>query len=327
MAMGYQGFVDFSTDGSEVVLATAASINMMLEPLTSEASWGAGWYNASTAHYADMAIRYEGSIEIEFQMRLWSIIRDWVIEDRVNPISARISPDGTKIYTYTKNVSASPPTGLFNTSCSFNTSEGSFLNCSLGALALDRTTGAGAGYLANQFGEIGNSCEDFGATNPLNPSGTNIDPIPFWKTTAGLYVVTSGWKPGDAGTEFQEGAEAVDWEVSVNQSQIMVNTCNGKRTLSAVLMGRMEATGNLTLFHINGVTDPVLYAETTMFEAEIGHGTAKKKMYLTAVTLEGDDYSLQGPDAVINRSFSMRGLGGRCDSNAIPPFYMVAMGA
>ena len=49
-----------ATGTTSVLLATGASVNLVLEPIYSSAVWGAGWYNAaSSAHYADAAIRYE----------------------------------------------------------------------------------------------------------------------------------------------------------------------------------------------------------------------------------------------------------------------------
>jgi hypothetical protein len=39
--------------------------------------------------------------------------------------------------------------------------------------------------------------------------------------------------------------------------------------------------------------------------------------------VESDDYSIPGPDAVVNRTFSVKGLAGRCNSDiTMPPFIM-----
>jgi len=70
MGMGYQGFAKFYNTGPAgtpiVILTTGASVNLVLEPIYSTSVWGAGWWNAaSTAHYADNAIRYEGNIDFE----------------------------------------------------------------------------------------------------------------------------------------------------------------------------------------------------------------------------------------------------------------------
>ena len=50
-----------------IILATGASVNLVLEPIYSSSVWGAGWYNAGVAHYADAAIRYEGTVDFELQ--------------------------------------------------------------------------------------------------------------------------------------------------------------------------------------------------------------------------------------------------------------------
>jgi hypothetical protein len=39
-----------------------------------------------------------------------------------------------------------------------------------------------------------------------------------------------------------------------------------------------------------------------------------------AAVIESDDYSITGADNITNRSFSIKGLGGRCDnSTTLPP--------
>jgi hypothetical protein len=109
MGMGYQGFVKFYTTGPDqgplTVLATGASVNLVLEPIFSTAVWGAGWYNAAdAAHYADAALRYEGTVDIELQVgpagAVWDFLANFIVANRAYSRSLDISPDGAHLYKY-----------------------------------------------------------------------------------------------------------------------------------------------------------------------------------------------------------------------------------
>ena len=339
-----------------MLLATGASVNLVLEPIYSSAVWGAGWYNAATAaHYADAAIRYEGTVDVEMQLgaggAIWDFLEDWIVTYRAYPKSLDISPDGSRVYQYrtagayhdATTFDTPPVGGAFNTSAGFSTSEGSFLTCSLGVVALYRNEVDPAGgtnfsnysYLLSRKGIIGSDCLVFSTTNPLNPSGTNLNPIPFWRTQAQL--LTGTWAPFSGGALPQTGTQTVEWSVDVSQGTIWLYVCNGSRLPIAALQGPMDVSGSVTLFHQNGVFDPILgptgsgtltspylYAENTWLRVTIatGVGTA---VYLEvpAVVIEGDDYSIPGLEAVVNRVFSIKGLGGRCYlTTVMPPFLM-----
>ena len=148
MGMGYQGFVKFYDAGPAttpiVILTTGASVNLVLEPIYSTSVWGAGWWNAATtAHYADNAIRYEGNVDFELQGgdTIWDLLEDWLIGSRAYPKSIDISPDGARVYEYhtTGAYGANYDLqGAWNTSAGFSTSEGSFVTVSAGVIALDR---------------------------------------------------------------------------------------------------------------------------------------------------------------------------------------------
>lgn len=357
MGMGYQGFAKISKGATDaLLLATGASVNLVLEPIYSTAVWGAGWYNAATsAHYADSAIRYEGNIDIEMQFGasgfIWNWINMWVVQERAYSQYMQISPDGAHVYTYDDADTDPVQGGVWNTSASFSTSEGSFLTCSLGALALNRTDTDPAGgsdfsnytYLSQKFGVIASDCTTLNATNPLNPDGENVNPIPFWRTQAALRTLAGsgiiGWTPFAAGTEIESGLETVEWSIDVTQNQVIVYNCNGNRLPTAVLMGPMDVTGSVVLFNQAGVFDPVLgpgntgtitspylYAMNTIFLVQIddiGHGAGAGYLAMPAVVVEGDDYGIAGQDAVTNRTFNLKGLGGRCDgTQTLPPFVM-----
>ena len=357
MGMGYQGFVKFyktgpATDPS-VLLATGASVNLVLEPIYSSAVWGAGWFNAaSSAHYADAAIRFEGTVDVEMQFGasgvIWDFLEDWIVSYRAYAKSLDISPDGARVYQYRATGayhSTFDTNGAFNTSAGFATSDGSFLTASLGVVCLNRQEVDPAGginftnysYQLQRKGIIGSDCAVFSTTNPLNPGGDNVNPIPFWRTKAQLLTGVYGAPFDASGVLPQVGTETVEWSVDVTQNSIWLYVCNGTRLPIALLQGPMDVTGSVTLFHVNGVFDPILgpthtgtlttpylYAENTWFRVTISGGpSGDVYMEVPAVVIEGDDYSIPGLDAVVNRVFSIKGLGGRCYSNyAIPPFVM-----
>lgn len=358
MGMGYQGFVKFyatgPATGPAVLLATGASVNLVLEPIYSSAVWGAGWFNAaSSAHYADSAIRYEGTVDVEMQKGaagvIWDFLEDWIVSNRAYAKSLDISPDGARVYQYRTAGAYHPTTpdtyGAFNTSAGFSTSEGSFLTASLGVVALTRAEVSPGGgtdfsnytYILQRKGVIGSTCAVFSTTNPLNPSGSNVDPIPFWRTQAQLLTGTpASYAPWTYGTLPQADTQTVEWSVDVTQNSIWLYVCNGSRLPIALLQGPMDVSGSVTLFNQAGVFDPILgpsgtgtitspalYADNTWFRITIAGGVATTYMEVPAVVIESDDYSIAGLDAVTNRVFSIKGMGGRCVSGyAIPPFIM-----
>ena len=347
MGMGYQGYVKFTHDSnSMVVLTTGASVNLVLEPIMSQAVWGAGWYNAATsAHYADNAIRYEGNIDLELQMgdsgNFWLFLRDFIINNRANAHTVEISPDGAHLYKYTA-VANQMDTGAYCTSANFAASEGSFVTCGLGVVALTRTESNPEGgtnyssfsYLNQIEGVIGAESTEVTKTQPLNPDGTNNNPIPYWKSNA--LVCKGTYTTFQTTSLYQAGAEATDWGIDITNNEKILYTCSGVRNPKAVLMGPMGATGNVTLYHPTGIIDPILgdgsntnnnpysTAENTWFVIEIGTGTSGKVyIELPAVVIQADAYNISGADSVTNRAFTFTGMGGRvASSNTLPPCIM-----
>lgn len=357
MGMGYQGFAKFYETGPDttplLVLCTGASVNLVLEPIYSSAVWGAGWYNASTTHYADAAIRFEGNIDFELQggKAIWNFMRNWIIEQRAYSRSLDISPDGSRVYQYHNTTNATYDlNGAWNTSASFNTSEGSFVMVSAGVVALDRNEydadGTGNAfsdytYILQRGGVVGTDCANLASLYPLNPGGGNINPIPFWKTNAAL--CRGSYADGATTPLCDTGLETVEWSIDVSQNNIVLYTCNGTRLPSAMLQGPMDVTGSVVLYNTKGVFDPILgpngtgggysttrpflYAENTWLTIAItGVGASNAYIQVPAVVVESDDYSIAGMDAVTNRTFSIKGLGGRCSSGTpallLPPCYV-----
>ena len=324
-------------------------MNLVLEPIYSTAVWGAGWYNAAmAAHYADAAIRFEGTVDIELQLgaagALWNFVQDWVVDSRAYPKSLDISPDGARVYHYWTSgayKSAYDLYGAWNSSCGLSTSEGSFVTASLGVVSLSRTETDPVGgtnfssysYINQKTGVIAGDCGVLSSTNPLNPSGNNVDPIPFWRTNAQLLRGTYGAPFDASGTVPQAGTQTVEWSVDVTQNHVILYTCSGSRLPTAFLQGPMDATGSVILYNPDGVFDPILgptlagtlttpylYAQNTWFRVTIAHQTGSVYIEVPAVVVESDDYSIAGLDAVTNRTFNIKGLGGRCTgSRTLPP--------
>lgn len=375
MGMGYQGFVKILQAGNSLLLlTTGSSVNLVLEPIYSAAVWGAGWYNApETAHYADNAIRYEGGIDFDLSGLdlLWDFVRTWVVDQRAYSKTVWISPDGAHVYRYIRNLANPLKTGAFCQSCDMNTSADSFVTCSLSMVALTRedVDPAGGTSFSNYtyldvdkgvYGDLVTNPNDFCDTWPLNPEGANINPIPYWRTNANLFRYPAGGgnyqlfgggtnlvDPPVAPTEyFQTGTETVEWSISVNNSTIVLYTCNGDREPTAVLQGAISATGNVTLYNDGGIYDPILgpatggfsltnpylFARNTQFVVQIARGGAfgggassggNVFIELTAPVVEGDEYGIRGQSEVTNRGFTLKGLGGRgCDGSfnyILPP--------
>jgi len=390
MAMGYQGLaqIEINRDGTQgfvPLLIESSSINLVLEPIYSEAIWGAGWYNAATnVNYADNAVRYEGSLDFQLQAsaNIWNLIRDWVIEYRAYSRAARITPDASWVYYYgpSQNTTADyndhgtgtgsdivvnqgrGRMGLWNQGMSLTTSAGSFVTGSLNSVGLFRqvfgpgntnpygvswadpfqqanpdfrtfTSPGEASYIDDRFGISG-------PNNPLNPvhpeynNQPNFDPIPYWRTRA--YLKRYGGVTWDPITIQGIETETVEWSIDQTNNTQVLYTCRGVRGASAVLQGSIDATGSVTLYHPYGLVDPIfgdgsgaydeftpyLTAENTEFTAEIVGTGAGSGDYLTialpAVVVESDDYGIRGQNDVTNRTYGMKGLGGRLLANLDP---------
>lgn len=370
MSLGYQGFARIFTEGQDggdptipgngrLLLCTASSVNLEIEPIYSNAVYGAGWYNApSKAHYADSALSYAGGLSFDFQASsdVWNFIRDWAIEERAWPRSLSISPDGQNIYQYfvSDNSDNALPYGpgigaVFNnkgawcSSLSLTTSQGSAVQATANVMAIFRTIGAGGtNYIDNRTGFILGTGSNVTTLRPLNPGQANIDPIPFWKTNANLYVVANDYNPL-AGTPTPTQAvqtsgnttpETIQWSVDLTNNTLKLYTMNGTRFPSAVLQGAIDATGSVELFDSAfGVYDPVTTgrtAENTMFRVRI-RTNAESAMTPTyvyvdmpAVVINSDDFGLKGQSDPVTRTFSLQGLGLRLDGsdNVYPPLFM-----
>lgn len=314
-------------------------------------------------------------IELQASQGIWNAIRDWAIEQRAWPRSLDISPDGQSLYHYWVGTLSdlNTPTTLtpnpygpgvgshfdVNSNCgawvqsmNFNTSQGSFVLSSINVIAIYRIITYPAldplllPYINQRTGYIGSTPPAIRGLNPLNPGQTNTNPIPFWKTNARLYDITPGagntsnWTPGNWGgvgtpTPWQAGTEATDWGIDLTNNTQPLYTCSGVRYPTAILMGPIEATGNATLFHTDGVFDPVFpptgylprTAENSAFRIQITTSGPPPAIQtyvnidLPAVVVETDDFSLKGQSEVTTRTYNFKGMGGRTANNdgSLPP--------
>ena len=267
--------------------------------------------------------------------------------------------------------------GAYCSSINFQTSTGSVITSSVGIVAIYREEEdpdggrefADFSYIKQARGVVAGDIEEVKTLAPLNPDATNVNPIPYWRTNARLFCTrshtyrqpdmqkgpqslselfdkpTTDYPEGistQKGFTPQDGVETVEWNVDVSNNQQILYTCSGTRLPRAVLMGPMSVSGAVTLYHPNGVFDPVvgpegdylvddLYmtAQHTWFNAQI---TADQNRIVNicvpAAVIESDDYSIQSADSVTNRAFNIKGLGGRCvnveglGGFALPPCIM-----
>lgn len=236
--------------------------------------------------------------------------------------------------------------GLWARGLSLNTSEGNFVTGSIDCVALERfvygpdDAHTFAGQLIDPSltgiaspGGVSYVQDKFGLSNPnrpLNPGGLNYDPIPYWRTTA---YVCRDWVPCRIGPDSGHliATETVEWSVDLANNTLILYTCRGVRGASAVLQGAIDATGSVTLYNPYGVFDPVFgapgigswttgdspytlenpcfYADNTQFVAVVTG--ANVGIVLPAIVLESDDYGIRGQNEVTNRTFNIKGLGGK----------------
>lgn len=183
MPIGYLGYVKLL---DQFLLTNSTGLNRKIEPMMSEAVWGAGWYNAAKhTNYADNQQSFEGNIDFELQAQtdIWNLVRDWLIEDRACSQSVILSPNGVVVYDYTIDP-ADPRTGVWARSASFKIDAESLITLSVDCVALKRT---------ETVNVIASFCESLRSnpangipTNPLNPAPRNRNPIPGWNAAASV---------------------------------------------------------------------------------------------------------------------------------------------
>ena len=336
--MGYQGFA--LIDGS-LVLVTGSSVNIVIEPIISQAAVGLGWKNAADAtHYANAALRYEGGIDFDFQESadVWGTIGEWALTNRLYPKNVVMSPDGQKLFAYTGAVVSGDPRGgtggAWCSQFSISAGTGSAVRVSSQMLAISRLTTslAPTGYWEQTYGYNGANCSTFSGFHPLNPASANEDPIPFWKTNS-KFIDTTTYTPLSSGStlvsELTSSTYTVEWNIAVNNNTTALYTCGGTvisegnnnfGAPQAVLVGPMNVTGSVTLYNHDGVPNIIgREANKTGFQILVN---TNRIIELPAVMITGDNYAIQGIQAPVNRTYQIRGLGGKCGTGynyVLPP--------
>lgn len=317
MPIGYLGYVKLL---DQFLLTNSTGLNRQVNPLFSEAVWGAGWYNAAKhTNYADSQQHYQGNIDFELQAQtdIWNLVRDWVIEDRACAQSLTLSPNGYVVYDYTLDED-DPRTGVWANSCSFTIDSESLISLSLDCIALKRT-------------ETITSTSDFCTgmrtnpangvpTNPLNPTTRNRNPIPGWNAAATVTWPNAPdfWSdPGEL-----TGMVLRSADITVNNNTQIVRGCTGDTNPVAVIQGTISVDGSMTLWRQGGIPDP--YVPDSNFTAseasvifELG-GTPALTFRLPYIVITSDAHDVQGQDSLTHRVFGIAGLG----DGTQPPFLM-----
>jgi len=174
------GFLGYAEIEGYHLLTNSTGLNRQVNPLQSTGVWGAGWYNAATTtNYADSQQHFEGGISFELQAQsgVWNVFRDWCVEQRVYPKSARISPNGIVRYDYL--ASDDPRNGLWLSQASFTIAHDQLIGVQATGVALRREEVVVGGGNYRDLRDQG-----FRPTAPLNPAPFNRNPIAGWIAAA-----------------------------------------------------------------------------------------------------------------------------------------------
>jgi hypothetical protein len=248
-----------------LALSNTAGLNIEYTPIFSEATIGQGWQNAAfNTHYAENAIVYRGSIDLELQGydTMMRYLYDWFLMYRAYSRSIDISPDGYVVYQHRNpgddgtgatqwiwGTGSTTRHGVWCESFTMTVAEASAITASVGGVALERTVVIGGvgvqggnNYIDGTVGSYilsgASAATPHANFNPLNPSDSNLNPIPFWKTLACIYIdvdaVSSGWDyttdtaPRDETTGTKVGGsattatntQALSWDFTVTNNII-----------------------------------------------------------------------------------------------------------
>jgi len=297
------------------LLCTGAGLEPQYNPIYSSAVWGAGWRNAAQiTNVAENAFQFEGPVNFDFQgdSVLFTLMKNWALEDRAYSRTLVYSPDGNQIYKFVKSSpKAYDDQGVWCSAITWSASQDSPVTCAATAIGLNRTqtTTGGFGQYIDNTGPNTGAGDLAGAgapVNPLNPSQTNRDPLPYWKTIAQIQDRTTGNPP----TQWAN-CETVDWSITHTNNTQVLYTMDGTQAAFAVLQGTIDATGDVTLFRHGGFTDHDAIGrvpENTQFKVILDQGV-NIAILLPYVNVESTDYGVRGQNDVVSRGFSLHGLG------------------
>jgi hypothetical protein len=320
MGMSYLGWAKIgNTPGvapSELLFCDSTGLDRQVEPILSKANWGAGWRNAaSSVAYADNQMYFSGGInfEVQYNSTVWTLLKDWAVNQRAFPASMQISPDGYLNYLYQAS-SSDPRGGVWCDSLSLRISPDGFIAASVTGKALKRveTVTTDHNYAANLRTNL--SLPSSFTNSLLNPSPFNRNPIPGWNARAAINWPNSPgvWQDGSNpyGFIFMEG------NVTLNNKVQMIRGCTGDRIPAAMIVGTMEASGDMSLWRDGAIRDPygdannpsTFTASNAYVKLYLGGG-ADPAIALNNVVLSSDRYDMGGQDDRVPRAFGFYGLG------------------
>jgi hypothetical protein len=317
MSIGYYGYAKLS---NIFLLTNTGGLNREVNPILSEAVWGAGWYTgAQHTNYADSQMNFAGALTFELQglPTVWNLITDWLINNRVFPQSLIVSPNGLVVQSYTANA-ADPTTGAWMNSAGFTVDPAASikLNCNVIALKRNETYSAST-YRATKIGP--------GIpTGPLNPIPTNRNPFPGW--AAQTQIIWPGsppvFTPSNPTGMFMTGA---DW--TFNNNTQVVRGCTGQPNPAAVMQGVMAVEGTMRLFRDGVIQDPYAIPGTpfTASGASVGMSFGNvapiPQINFLHVLLTSEEFAIAGQNEIVPRTFGFAGLG----DGTQPPMLMPSM--
>jgi hypothetical protein len=302
MSLGYLGYVKLA---NTFLLCNSSGLNRQVAPLMSEGVWGAGWYNAAQdTNYADSQQHFEGGINFELQgaSSVWNLLRDWLVEQRVDAQSVELSPNGIDKYNYTKDAQ-DPRTGVWLSQAGFSIGNNELVKISATGIALRRTESvAGANYKAIRVGP--------GLpVNPLNPSPKNRNPIPGWNCKATIVIPNF---PAAWTTSNLTGSVLQSAEVNVNNNTQIIRGCTGDNNPVAVLQGTMAVEGSITVWRDGSIPDPYgtgsFQASGASMLLQMG-GAPSLDFNIRYVLITSDAFDIQGKNNPTVRVFGFAGLG------------------
>jgi hypothetical protein len=332
-----------------------------VNPILSEAVWGAGWYTgAQTTNYADSQMQFSGALTFELQgglPKVWNLIVDWLVNWRVYPQSMLVSPNGLAIQSFQadSNPNGNTRGGVWMNSAGFTIDPAASIKLNCNVIGLQRTeTYSSTNYRAINTGPTGRQGTTPNLpTLPLNPATVggrqtlNQNPFPGWSAQTQVNLWPSNYPPPGAPPNFSPSVPTgmfmmgADW--TFNNNTQVVRGCTGDANPAAVMQGVMATEGTIRLFRDGVIPDPYAYqwpptapftASTTNVMLALGGGVAPPTtppppgsssqfpmILFRHVLLTSEEFAITGQNEVVPRAFGFAGLG---DGNA-PPMDMLAL--
>lgn len=281
MGMGYEGLVRLNVDGvtEDAVLSTGASIPKTRVRLDSSAGYGG---EIKTA-VAEMGIglprdydfdEYNGSINFELTEEFYdNQINEWIFDRQKAAVVNLKSREGN-VQTFSN---------CYWNNISLTTGAGAVVTGSIGVVAIERNSYTiGGDYIDNKEGDdIFCSSPSFNVPDPLNPSGGNMTPIPFWNTS----IVIDGSQ-----------VDFTTWTVDLSQEVVKFFSCEVN---SSPVEPRFVAVGPMTVMF----SGEYMFVDTATFLVPDTLSTLTVNLAgteLKLATLEGQTSNddVQAPDAM-----------------------------